>query len=170
MSLPHPRTVSLFGCKSGEIPKLLSHKLPAGQSEPYTWHLEVPRVLAETGALNGTLIIDLKPAQHEKKLSLYELLDVWGYSAHNWTPMRMRGLFLDVPQGNIDPRDFVCDLGKAHDPIFSLMYLAGTISNGSLVGRWTAPPPTSTNGVLLWPPVMQYFSAQAAQVMDAKNG
>jgi hypothetical protein len=145
----------------------LARSLPTGQNEPYSWHLDVPSALAEAGAANGTLIIDLKPQQRQSNLSLYELLEVWGYSSSGWTPvmMRLRGLFVDADPRHVDPRDFAYDLAESDDPIFSVMYLAGGISNGALTGRWTAPGPSSTNGVLIWPDVMRYFTAEAERVM-----
>jgi hypothetical protein len=163
--------ISLFGCRKGQIPLLLRKNLPTGQGEPYRWHIEVPVALNEPSGLNKTIIIDAKPSQRQTKLSLYELLDVWGYSSRGWTPvmMRMRGLFVDGNPVCADYRDFAYDL-PADDPIFSVMYLAGSVANGNLTDRWTAPGPSSTNGVLMWPPVMEYFSAEAARVMKAKNG
>jgi hypothetical protein len=162
----------LFGCRSGRIPQLLARSLPTGQNEPYRWHLNVPEALAEAGTPSGTVLIDLKPQQRQSNLSLYELLEVWGYSSSGWTPvmMRLRGLFVDADPRDVDPHDFSYDLGEADDPIFSVMYLAGGIADGKLTGRWTAPGPSSANGVLMWPEVMKYFTAEAGRVMRECSG
>ena len=73
--------VSLFGCNSGFIPWLLSLKIPQGQAEPFRWHVNVLNDLECSSEYpNNTLIIDLKPKQNEANLSLYEVMDVWGYS------------------------------------------------------------------------------------------
>ncbi len=158
----------LFGCVNGKIPKLLSHSLSPEHNQPYKWHLNVPEALAQVGNEHRTLIINLKPNSRQPNVSLYELLDVWGYSAGDWTPvmMRLRGLFVDEDPKNVDPQDFVYDLSKADDPIFSVTYLKGSIANGQLTGLWIAPPSSSTNSVLLWPDVMKYFSTEAEHIMQ----
>lgn len=168
----YQQDISLFGCRSGRIPQLLARSLPPGQNEPYRWHIDAQRALAETGTENGAIIIDLKPQQRRSNVSLYELLEVWGHSSYSWTPvmMRLRGLFVDADPGSINPRDFSYNIADADDPIFSVMYLAGGIVDGALTGRWTAPGPSSTNGVLMWPEVMRYFSAEADRVMRECSG
>lgn len=110
-SYRHQRDTSLFGCRSGWIPRMLARSLPPGQSEPYSWRLDVPRSLAEAGTANGALIIDLEPQQRQSNLSPYELLEVWGHSSSGWTPimMHLRGLFVDADPGQVDRRDFSCD-------------------------------------------------------------
>lgn len=162
------RSVSLFGCRRGQIPKLMLQQAPPGQPQPYKWRLDVAAALAESGSPDSTLMIDLKPAQRANNLSLYELLVVWGWT-DVWTPvmMQLRGLFVDADPNAVDPREFLYDLSDADEPIFSVMYLAGGLKDGKLTGRWTAPGPSSTNGVLMWPDVMKYFSEEAARVMAA---
>jgi len=164
-------TTSLFGCRNGQIPRLLRESVSCGQSEPFKWHLDVPNSFARIGFSNSTLIIDLKPLQGDTNLSLYELLDVWGYSSYGWTPvmMRLRGLFVDADPTEIDRQYFSYDMEEADDPIFSVMYLAGTIVDGELKGRWTAPGPSSTNGVLMWPEVMMYFTEEAQRIMRGES-
>ena len=72
----------LFGCNKGYIPRLLEKQTPAGQGEPYKWHIPIQKALDATEDRGSTLIIDLKPNQQKTNLSLYEVLDVWGYSDH----------------------------------------------------------------------------------------
>jgi len=50
-----------------------------------------------------------------------------------------------------------------------VMYLAGTIVDGELKGRWTAPGPSSSNGVLMWPEVMMYFTEEAQRIMRGES-
>jgi hypothetical protein len=163
----YQQSVSLFGCKKGHIPLLLKRSLPSGQNEPHTWHIDISTALSDAGTEKGTLLINLKPRQRQSNVSLYELLEIWGYSSSGWTPvmMRLRGLFVDDDPQSVDPDDFLYDMAQACDPIFSVMYLAGGISDGSLTGRWTAPGPSSTNGVLMWPDVMRYFTVEADRVI-----
>lgn len=161
---------ALYGCRSGVIPKLMMMDAKADQSETYKWHVNVPDALERYGKPDNSIIIDLKPKQKSNNLSLYELLDVWGYSSGGWTPimMRMRGLFIDFDPTKVDRNNFVYDLQQADDPIFSVSYLAGSIKDGALVGKWTTPGPSSTNGVLMWPCVMEYFCSEAKKIIPKK--
>lgn len=163
--------VHLFGCRQGVIPRLLARRVPSAQNQPYQWHLDVSRALAEDGMAGGTLVIDLKPAQRIKNLSLYEVLDVWGFSSHGWTPimMRLRGLFVDDAPTAADPEDFFYDLGAADHDLFSMMYLSGTIIGGKLAGKWTPPGPSPTNSVLLWPEVLTYFMREAGKFVRVET-
>jgi hypothetical protein len=152
--------VCLFGCNKGLIPRLLKMQIALGQTEPYKWHIAVPSELDKTNRCRGsTLVIDLKPKQREKNVALYELLDVWGYSADEWTPimLRLSGLFVDVDPAGIDRGNFLIADEKRFDSIYEYLYLDGTVSNGTLVGKWTAPPASPTNGALLFPDATKYF-------------
>ena len=46
-----------------------------------------------------------------------------------------------------------------------MIYLDGTVRNGQLEGRWTAPRPSSTNSVLLWPFAFEYFAREANAII-----
>jgi hypothetical protein len=153
--------VSLFGCNEGFIPWLLAGQMPASQDEPYAWHLEVESALANAGHQGSTLIIDLKPKQSDKNLSLYEVVDVWGYSADGWTPvlLHLSGLFVDEDPTKVNRNDFTIDNDARKGPIYEFLYLDGTISEGKLIGRWSPPPVSPTNAVLLWPDALKYFVA-----------
>lgn len=157
---------SLFGCRSGWIPYLLREEAPASASEPFRWHFNVRDAMARHDRSGATLVIDLKPNE-ANNVSLYEVVEVWGHSEHGWTPimMRLRGLFVDGSAEQVDPSKFDYNLADADDPIFSVMYLRGTVREGALLGPWTAPGPSSTNGVLLWPHVMAYFTTVATAAM-----
>ena len=78
-----------------------------------------------------SLIIDLKPYQKETNLSLYELLDVWGFSDHSWTPvmLRLSGLFVDEddPEVIAQRQDFVLEDDEIDGPIYEFMYIAGSV-------------------------------------------
>jgi hypothetical protein len=153
-------SISLFGCNNGFIPWLLSLKIPASQKEPYCWHVDV---LAELNAQPdyrcGTLIIDLKPKQNKTNISLYEVMDVWGWSEHDWTPilLRLDGLFVDGNPEEIDRENFVRDDADIDGPIYEFLYLVGSVNNGKLNGLWVPPPASPTNAALLWPETLNYF-------------
>ena len=160
--------VSLFGCKHGYIPTLLRASLPASQNEPYEWHLDIASALADAGKKEHTLIINLKPKTVTPNLSLYEIADVWGRSASGWTPimMRLRGLFVDEDPKTHDANNFERKPDEIDDPIFSMLYLSGSVENGKIVGRWTAPAASPTNSVLLWPDTFNYFAKEARKLME----
>lgn len=155
---------SLFGCNKGFIPWLLARQISSSQGEPYKWHLAIQDSLngAEwngTDYTSSTLIIDLKPKQNKTNLSLYELLDVWGYSDSGWTPilLHLSGLFVDADPKTVDRNKFAINVDDRDEPIYEFMYLDGSVADGRLGGRWNAPPASPTNAALLWPESLAYF-------------
>ncbi len=152
--------IHLFGRNDGYIPWLLSLKIPLGQGEPYLWHVNA---LDELGANpeypNNTLIIDLKPKQNKTNLSLYEVMDVWGYSSDSWSPilLRLSGLFVDKDSSSINRNDFVLKDDEVDGPIYEFLYLDGSVDNGKIHGSWAPPPASPTNAALLWPKTLKYF-------------
>ena len=162
------KRTSLSGCNSGYVPRLLRQQLTDGSSQPLPWHVNIESSLQAMGQDNQTFIIDLKPNSSEPNLSLYEVSNVWGYSASGWTPilLHLRGLFIDENPERFDRHDFARKPEEIKDPIFSMMYLRGTVQNGQLKGPWTTPGKSSTNSVLLWPKVFKYFWQQAQSVIN----
>lgn len=152
--------VSLFGCNNGYIPWLLDLKLPPSQGEPYKWHVDV---IYELGGhpeyLNSTLLIDLKPKKNKTNLSLYEVMDVWGYSASGWSPIliRLNGLFVDENPSTVNRDNFLRKDAEIDGPIYEILYLDGSVSEGKIVGSWVPPPASPTNAALLWPKTLNYF-------------
>ncbi len=151
---------SLFGCNSGFLPWLLGKRIPVGQSEPFKWHLPIGRALDETDEYAGSvLIIDLKPNRRDTNLSLYELVDVWGCSYAEWTPilLHLSGLFVDADPSVASREAFEVADADRDEPIYEFLYLNGGVLEGKLKGPWTAPPTSPTNGALLWPDALGYF-------------
>lgn len=162
--------VSLFGCNVGYIPKLLQQQLTRfGQKtpEPYEWHLNIPTSLQQEGQDNMTLMIDLKPKQSHN-VSLYELMDVCGYSSSGWTPVMLclRGILVDEDPAKYPKKCFSQSNSKIDKYIFSMMYLHGSVKDGNIEGKWITPGPSSTNAVLLWPETLKYFSEKAKEIMS----
>ena len=154
------KRVSLFGCNHGFVPWLLRLKTPPSQGEPYPWHVNVIQELGnQPDYPNNTLLIDLKPKQNKSNLSLYEVMDVWGYSSSRWSPvlLRLNGLFIDEDPTGKNREDFTRDETDIHGPIYEFLYLAGSVADGKLVGTWNTPPVSSTNAALLWPHALNYF-------------
>ncbi len=161
------KAVSLFGCNNGYIPTLLVKTLTQLASEPLPWHLIIDASLRAVAQVDGALIINLKPNSKTANLSLYEVMEVFGYSGDGWTPVMLylRGLFVDEDPSRFNERHFVRALADTEDPVFSMMYLNGTIRNGALEGRWTTPGPSPTNSVLLWPSAFKYFAEKADAII-----
>jgi len=152
--------VSLFGRNEGFIPWLLQLQMPSDQNEPYLWHLDIEKALAKTNEYAGsTVVIDLKPKQHKTNLSLYQLMDVWGYSDDGWTPilLHLAGLFVDANPSAVDQNDFAINESKIDGRIYEVLYLAGSVKNGKIFDTWNAPPASPTNAALLWPKTLNYF-------------
>jgi len=152
--------ISLFGCNVGLIPNLLRKKTNLNQNEPYLWHLNIEHELnLSRDYANSTFIIDLKPKQIKTNLSLYEILDVWGYSDSTWTPilLHLNGLFVDANPNTVNRNNFTISTKNIEKPIYEVLYIDGSVSKGQLVGKWTAPPSSPTNAALLWPETLKYF-------------
>jgi len=103
----------------------------------------------------NSIIVDVKPAA-KNEFFVCELLDVYGYSSDEWTPLlwRMRVLEIGKPKDN-----HLEDLDAPNDGdiIFEFLYAVGRVSEGRIVGTWNPPKPSPTNGVLLWPKPLKYF-------------
>lgn len=156
--------VSLFGNKNGYIPWILKDIIAQyrNKDEPFRWHINIDKDLNATYDYkdsNSCLVIDLKPKQSKDNLSLYEVLDIWGYSSSGWTPIMLllKGLFIDEDPNNFDRDAFTIDNYNLDNPIYEFLYLDGSVENGELVGKWTAPPVSPTNAVLLFPDTLNYF-------------
>ena len=164
-------SVPLFGCNAGYIPKLLKARLDPSESEPLAWHINIATAMSAGGQTGEALIINLKPKA--PNLSLYEIMDVWGYSSDGWTPIMfyLRGLFVDENPCSPDEnaKNFLRTEEQIDDPIFSLMYLTGTVREGTIEGRWTPPGPSSTNAVLLWPDTLRLFYEKADEIISRRG-
>ena len=162
---------SLAGKDRGMIPHLLELHLNGAGNEPLRWHFFVEDEMARSRWPNCTLIINLKPNDAEGKLSLYEVVEAWGWSEYGWTPMmlHLRGLIKDKYPGQFNYSDFVRNEEDLDDPIFTMIYMKGTVKNGELIDGWTFPRPSSTNSVLLWPKTFEYFAEEARKAIHRPN-
>ncbi|HEX7343997.1 MAG TPA: hypothetical protein VF398_07020 [bacterium] len=149
-----------FGCNSGYLHWLLQKQTPTKQNEPYAWHIDFQKALNNNGYPSMTFVIDIKPKQSKKYVFLCELLDVWGFSEHGWSPMLLLldGLVTDEDPAVIEKNRF--NIEKAHepfDPIYEFIYTLGSVEDGILTDKWLAPPVSATNAALLWPKQLNYF-------------
>ena len=62
------------------------------------------------------------------------MLDVWGWSQDDWTPilLRLNGLFTDGSPETINREDFVRDDAEIGGPIYEFLSLTGSVKNGNL--------------------------------------
>lgn len=164
------RQISLFGCNVGWLPRLLRRCLRSDATEPLPWHLRIEAAMQDEGYPEHTLIIDLRPNSSKPNLSLYEISEVWGHCSHGWTPILfyLKGLFVDEDPALFDRTDFIRGPADIDDPLFSMMYLHGTVRAGSLYDRWTPPGPSPTNSVLLWPETFTYFADGVRSILEHK--
>lgn len=158
---------SLAGINRGMIPHLLEIHLNGSGCEPKFWHLNIREELDKSRWPNCTLLIDLKPNDSAGNISLYEIVEAWGHSNRGWTPVmfHLRALFKDEYPSNFDRQSFTRKLEDIDDPIFTMLYMKGSIVNGELVGGWTFPASSSTNSVLLWPETFEYFAEHARRTI-----
>ena len=121
------REIQLAG-RSGPLARLQAQSNLAGDS-PHKWHVTGSEIVtAIPGAVAGQeIIVDLMP-NAKGTVSLYRLLDVWGYSEDSWTPvaLRMQALFVESPATN--PAQFkqeFSDLTAGSSFVGEFLYLRG---------------------------------------------
>ena len=172
------RDTHLFGCNNGWIPYLVQQQLKGAENEPLPWHVDGASIARELEAdpdlpKGNTLVIDLKPRDSER-LSLYEILNIWGYSANGWTPvmLHLRGLFVDasLKTSSVRRERFAIADRSNPEPIFTFHHIRkeGTVRRGRLVGPWVGPRASSTNSALLWPDAFRYFATEAGRILDKR--
>jgi hypothetical protein len=171
--LKHGFQVSLFGCNEGWIPWILRQTITKTDNQPLRWHLsesEISQVIERDQSVpdGNALVIDLKPNQ-TSNLSLYEVVEAWGHSENDWTPvmLRLKGLFVDEKEGFDKARFTRTEEQIDKRPIFSMYYVRGTVKNGQICGTWNLTAPGSANSALLWAETMKYFSQQALKIINA---
>jgi hypothetical protein len=144
---------------TGPLAKIQS-RLNIDKSKESQWHASDEDVLREIGLTpeNHAIIIDLKP-NVKGIVSLYKLLDVWGYSYPAWTPIavRLEEFFSDREES--DPSEFkktFSDKEAEHNLLGEFLYLQGGTNGGSwnwgMVGR--------VNGALLWPSALKFLAGE----------
>lgn len=121
------------------------------------WHLPELQVLEHLGgSANHALLIDLKPKK-ERNVSLYRLMDIWGFSYEDWTPVcfRLESLFIDEERGDAEAfkQHFELDTRKGGQVIHEFLYLRG----GANKGTWGWGMVGNVNSALLFRDAWEYF-------------
>jgi hypothetical protein len=160
------RTVQIAG-SNGPLYRLQRTKNP-GEREPVGWHTtggEIARQFAQQGAACEVLI-DLKPYQSQN-VSLYRLMNVWGFSYAEWTPVALHLEALFVDRSEADAAQFknrFVDHDADRDQVGEFLYLQGGVKGGTwnwgMVGR--------VNGALLWPDAFDYLAGALRSALFAR--
>jgi len=123
-SYKYKNNISLFGCNVGYIPKLLKDYIPDQQEEPYKWHINIEKAMNLLTQKDDVILIDLKPNNSKPNLSIYEIVDIWGYSSSDWTPIMyyLRGLIIETDDAsNLNRNEFIRTKDEVEDPIFTVI-------------------------------------------------
>ena len=159
------REIKLAG-PSGPL-AVFSRKANPEQRVPFGWHATEGDIIRLLGGLPATqaIVIDLKP-RVAGNVSLYRLLDLWGYSDENWTPLalRLEVLFGDREEPNplVFKNSFV-DPRTDHSLVGEFLYVKGGVSKGTwnwgMVGR--------VNGALLWRDAFDFLVSSLQEALQA---
>jgi hypothetical protein len=150
--------------KKGPLAQLVAMRNEQ-KSVPFGWHSTSDELITLHGGTPTTqaIVIDLKP-NVPNNVSLYRLLDVWGYSYTNWTPLafRLQALFVDrhEPDPTAFKRSFV-DAGEDHRLAGEFLYVHGGVTGGD----WNWGKVGHVNGVLLWKEAFDFLYTGLSQGM-----
>jgi len=157
------RTIPLAG-KTGPLAAIQRSKNPSGAT-PFPWHATSTEIVAAIAGTSPTqeIVIDLKP-NVVKNVSLYRLLDIWGFSYRDWTPLavRLESLFEDL--GHNEPQQFKASFSDA-DANRSLVGEFLYVQGGTAGGSWIWGRVGSVNGALLWRDAFDYLSGKLNEAL-----
>lgn len=159
------REISLAGT-DGPIARIAR---PAIRDGTPHWHASGPELLAEIpdSRENQDIIIDVKP-NVRNNISLYRLVNIWGYSYDIYTPLALQLECLFSDRLENDPVTFkTCftDSAASKTSLVEFLYLnAGTKS-----GTWTWGLSGRVNGALLWKEAFTYFVRSVGDSLDERR-
>src|SRR5437870_5617401 len=119
--------------KNGSLAQVVVMRNPQ-KAVPFGWHATSEELIQLQGGKSSSqaVVIDMKP-NVQKNVSLYRLLDVWGYSFANWTPLalRLQALFVDrlEPKPAEFKKSFV-DPAEDHRLAGEFLYVHGGVTDG----------------------------------------
>ncbi len=155
------RALRLAG-QSGALGRLVRTLNPEKRI-PLKWHVTAKKLIQLLGGspTDQAIVFDRKPGA-TGRVSLYRLLDVWGFSYANWTPLalRLRVLFADRKEAN--PFAFkhaFIDPGTEHSLVGEFLYVQGGVSEGT----WNWGRGGRDSGVLLWSDAFDFLSSALKQ-------
>jgi hypothetical protein len=155
------RGIQLAG-QSGPL-ATYSRSLNAEKRIPLKWHATSKKIIQALGGspADQAIVFDLKP-RATGKVSLYRLLDVWGFSYADWTPLalRFRVLFADRKEANpFTFRNSFTDPGTDHSLVGEFLYVRGGVSQGT----WNWGKGGRVKGTLLWIDALDYLGTALKQ-------
>ena len=161
MQYKFARGIQLAG-QSGMLAKY-SRSLNPEKRIPLKWHATAKKLIQLLGGspTEQAIVLDLKPGA-TSKVSLYRLLDVWGFSYANWTPLalRLRVLFANRKEANpFTFKNAFVDPGTEHSLVGEFLYLQGGVSEGT----WNWGKVGRVNGALLWSDAFEFLSTALKQ-------
>jgi hypothetical protein len=120
--------------RSGPL-AMISRSANSEHRIPFEWHATSDEIIRLLGGSPSTqaIVIDLRP-RVAGNVSLYRLLDVWGFSYASWTPLaiRLRGLFSDRQEANpLAFKNSFVDPGTDHSLVGEFLYVQGGVSKGT---------------------------------------
>lgn len=159
----YARTVAIAG-NTGPL-AAIHRARNLSRSTPFPWHAASQDIVAVIPGSSPTqeIVIDLKP-NVAKNVSLYRLLDVWGFSYSDWTPLALRLEVLFGDLGHDDPSKFkqsFSDDGADRSLVGEFLYVQG----GTGGGTWNWGRVGSVNGALLWRDAFDYLSGELSKTL-----
>jgi len=153
----HIKDIKIAG-NSGPIINIVKKKNQLNRS-PFPWHINYKEIIEIPDS--HEIIIDLKPNVKEN-VSLYKLVDIWGYSYDEWSPLalRLETIFSDKVVQN--PKEFKKKFkvkGASHEFVHEFLYLQGGVKGGT----WNWGMVGGVNGALLWKDAFKYFISELSR-------
>ena len=130
---------------------------------PLKWHVTSKKIIQILGGAptEHAIVFDSKPGS-TSRVSLYRLLDVWGFSYANWTPLaiRLRTLFADRKEANpFTFKNSFLDPGTEHSLVGEFLHVQGGVSEGA----WNWGKVGRAHGALLWSDAFDFLSTALKQ-------
>ncbi len=157
------RGIRLDG-RSGPISTLCRSSNPE-KHIPFKWHVSSKKIIQilKGSPTEQAIVFDARP-RATAKVCLYRLLDVWGFSYTNWTPLalRLRVLFADRKEANpFAFKNSFVDAGTDHMLVGEFLSLRGGVSEGT----WNWGKAGRDHGAILWSDAFAFLSAALKQAI-----
>lgn len=163
------KQIHLAGSKTGIIVQYLRKIIDKSKTEPFGWHIPVDDLFKKLNLPGNSLIIDANP-HSKKELSLFGVINIWGYSSHDWTPilLELKQILAD-DINKFDRTNFILENYNDDQSVFTFLYLKGSIKDGEIIDKWSFPRPSRTNSVFLWPEALEFFTNSMGYVKKGSN-
>jgi hypothetical protein len=130
---------------------------------PLKWHVTSKKLIQFLGGspTEQAIVYDSRP-RSAGKISLYRLLDVWGFTYASWTPlaMRLRVLFADREEANpFAFKSMFIDPGTGHSLVGEFLSIQG----GASEGTWKWGKARRDGGTFLWSDALEFLSSALKQ-------